>query len=71
MNYYQPRIFLAPPWEGKRFDTEFLAVRDDKKNDKCQATLTGEKEKLPRSGEEANRKDADAAEHRCAAPGCI
>lgn len=27
MNYYQLRIFLAPSWEGKRFDTEFLAVR--------------------------------------------
>jgi hypothetical protein len=27
MNYYQPRIFLAPPLVGKRFDTEFLAVR--------------------------------------------
>jgi hypothetical protein len=43
MNYYLLRIFLVPPWEGKRFGTEFLAVRDDKKNDKCQATLTSKR----------------------------
>lgn len=69
MNYYLLRIFLAPPWEVKRFGTVFLAVRDDKKNDKCQVTLTS-KEKLPRSGE-VSQKDVDAAERRYVAQGCI
>jgi hypothetical protein len=69
MNYYQLRTFLAPPREGKRFGTEFLAVRDDKKNDKCQARLTV-KEKSPRS-DVVNRRDVDVVERRCVARGCI